>query len=233
VNQTLQQAAMLGKTVCVAAGDDGSSDAQTDGHAHVNFPATSPYVLAVGGTTVRKAAGNVTEVAWKDGSGVRPNGGSTGGGVSTRIPRPAWQHNVAVQSVNPGAMAGRVVPDIAADASANTGYWTVVDGQGEPSGGTSASSPLWAALIARINAKLPQGKAAGYLTPLLYANVAGGTMGSTCCKDITSGNNVTAAVGGYYAQAGYDAVTGWGAPNGNKLLAALTTMVAGAGGANT
>jgi kumamolisin len=227
INDTLKAAALLGVTVCVAAGDDGSDDQVGDGHAHVDFPSSSPYVLAVGGTTLRKSStGQVNEVAWKDGDGLRQdNGGSTGGGVSVHFPRPDWQ-TVTIPSVNPGAIDGRVVPDVAADASANTGYWTVVDGQGGPSGGTSASAPLWAALIARINASLGKGKPVGYLTPLLYqSGTDAAVLGQSCCRDITSGNNITASIGGYTAGKGYDAVTGWGVPDGQKLLEALQEVV--------
>ena len=151
INETLQSAALLGVTICVAAGDDGSSDGVTDGHAHVDFPAASPYVLAVGGTTLKKSSsGAITETAWKDGDGLRAdNGGSTGGGVMhPACPVPSWQ-TVANQFIHSGSTEGHVVPDVAADASANTGYWTVVDGQGGVAGGTSAAAPLWASLVAR------------------------------------------------------------------------------------
>jgi kumamolisin len=228
INDTLQAAALLGVSICVAAGDDGSDDQVGDGHAHVDFPSSSPFVLGVGGTTLRKnTAGGVVETAWKDGDGLRQdNGGSTGGGVSVHFPRPDWQ-TVNIPSVNPGSIDGRVVPDVAADASANTGYWTVVDGQGGASGGTSAAAPLWAALIARINAGLGNGGPVGYLTPLLYKPVAGGAvLGATGCRDITSGDNDTAAIGGYSAGPGYDAVTGWGVPQGTALSDGLKKLLA-------
>jgi len=221
INDSLKSAALLGVTVCVAAGDDGSDDEVGDGHAHVDFPSSSPYVLAVGGTTLKRSStGVITETAWKDGDGLRKdNGGSTGGGVSTYFDRPDWQ-TVSIDSVNPGSKVGRIVPDVAADASASTGYWMVVDGQGGASGGTSASAPLWASLIALLNVSL--GKPVGYLNPLLYqAGADGKTLGQTGCRDITSGNNATASIGGYSAGAGYDAVTGWGVPIGAALLNGL------------
>ena len=221
INDSLQAATLLGITVCVAAGDDGSDDEVGDGHAHVDFPSSSPYVLAVGGTTLKESStGKITETAWKDGDGLRKdNGGSTGGGVSTIFPRPSWQ-TVSIVSVNPGSIEGRVVPDVAADASANTGYWTVVDGQGGASGGTSAAAPLWASLIARLNASM--GTSVGFLSPLLYQTGADGkTLGQTGCRDITSGNNDTASIGGYSAGPGYDAVTGWGVPIGTALASGL------------
>lgn len=228
ISDTLKSAALLGVTVCVAAGDDGSDDEVGDGKAHVDFPSSSPYALAVGGTTLQQGAGGkITETAWKDGDGLRKdNGGSTGGGVSVHFPRPSWQ-TVSIASVNPGSIDGRVTPDVAADASANTGYWTVVDGQGGVAGGTSAAAPLWASLIALINASLPAGKPAGYLTPLLYQPDAAGKnpLGQDVCRDITSGDNATAAIGGYSAGPGYDAVTGWGVPIGTALLNGLQSVI--------
>ena len=227
INDTLKASSLLGVTVCVAAGDDGSDDQVGDGHAHVDFPSSSPYVLAVGGTTLRKStSGVVTETAWKDGDGLRQdNGGSTGGGVSVHFPRPDWQ-TVTIPSVNPGSIDGRVVPDVAADASANTGYWTVVDGQGGVSGGTSAAAPLWAALIARLNGSLGTAISLGFLSPLLYQKAGGGSpLGSTGCRDISSGDNITASIGGYSAGPGYDAVTGWGVPQGTALLDGLRKLL--------
>ena len=228
VDEALKEAAMLGITVCVAAGDDGSSDGITDGHAHVDFPSTSPYVLAVGGTLLRAGARR-SERAWKDGDGLRSEGGgSTGGGVSTRIARPAWQSGLDVAAVNPGQIVGRITPDVAANASANTGYFTVAQGQAGITGGTSASAPLWAALVARMNESLaPAGKRVGYLTPLLYGPGADGAtpLGKAACHDIHTGNNTTAKVGGFKSRAGFDAVTGWGSPKGKDLLAALTKLL--------
>jgi kumamolisin len=228
VNEALQEAALMGMTICVAAGDDGSSDGITDGHAHVDFPSASPYVLAVGGTLLRTGA-HRSESAWKDGDGLRAdNGGSTGGGVSTRIARPTWQGGLDIAPVNPGQMAGRITPDVSANASANTGYFVVAQGQTEISGGTSASSPLWACLVARMNESLAgSGKQVGYFTPLLYGAAAGATtpLGKQGFNDIHTGNNQTAKVGGFKSQVGYDAVTGWGTPKGKDLLAALTKLL--------
>jgi kumamolisin len=224
IDQTLLEAAHLGITFCVAAGDDGSSDADMDGHAHVDFPASSPYALAVGGTTVPKANGQ-PDVGWFEGDGLRSDGGgSTGGGVSVVAPRPSWQSNIQVTSVNPGAMPGRVIPDLAANADWTASpYLLVVDGQAEANGGTSAASPLVASLIARLNASRKSNDRIGYLTPLLYQSVGtnGQTIGSLGCTDVVRGQNATSQVGGYAAGKGYDAVSGWGTPNGIKLQAAL------------
>ena len=229
VNQSLLEAAHLGITVCVAAGDDGSSDAIGDGLAHVDFPGSSPYVLCVGGTTIPSKTGTAPDIVWKEGDGLRAdNGGSTGGGVSAVFDRPAWQANVTVAPVNPGAKAGRVLPDVAANADWDVSpYLLVVDGGAQPNGGTSAAAPLWASLIALVNAHRGADKI-GYVTPVLYesGSAGGGTAGARGCMDVTSGNNTTDAIGGYTAGMGYDAVSGWGTPDGVKLLAALGELAA-------
>ncbi|MFT0172563.1 protease pro-enzyme activation domain-containing protein [Paraburkholderia mimosarum] len=231
INETLKEAAYLGMTVCVAAGDDGSSDALTDGHAHVDFPASSPYVLSVGGTTIVDFTGAAPDVVWMEGDGLRADqGGSTGGGVSDVFQRPDWQSAITITSVNPGAINGRCIPDVAANADWNASpYLLVVDGHVEANGGTSAASPLWAALIALINGQLAGGKRVGYLTPMLYGPAGAGgapTLGAAGCTDVTSGNNNTASAGGYSAGTGYDAVSGWGTPQGQHLLAAIQEALA-------
>ncbi len=220
INESLKAAATLGITVCVSSGDDGSDDQVGDGHAHVNFPASSPYVLAVGGTALKVKNNTIKETAWKQGDGLRAdNGGASGGGISEFFQRPSWQ-DVTIPSVNPGAIDGRVLPDVAADASGATGYFVFADGQPMPGvGGTSASTPLWASLISLINASV--GKNVGYLTPLLYQSEGSSALGSQVCNDITTGNNISSKGGGYSAKPGYDAVTGWGSPKGVALLTAL------------
>lgn len=221
VNETLQDAGQIGVTVCIAAGDDGSSDAVTDGAAHVDFPSSSPYVLAVGGTTIPAKGAPLPDVGWKEGDGLRAdNGGSTGGGVSAVFPRPAWQSAIEISSVNPGAIEGRCIPDLAANADWDASpYLLVVDGKSQPNGGTSAASPLVASLLTLINASRPTGSRVGYLTPVLYQTSAstGAPVGAAACTDVTSGDNTTAHNGGYTAGPGYDCVSGWGTPNGVKL----------------
>jgi kumamolisin len=217
VNHSLLAVAQLGITVCVSTGDDGSEAQVKDGHAHVNFPAASPYVLAVGGTTLhaRKSAHGqttITEVVWNDGPG-----SGTGGGVSDITPVPSWQEGKVPRSVNPGNFAGRAIPDVAANADPNTGYLVMNGGQFGIVGGTSASAPLWASLITRINAL--NGARAGNFNALLY-----GTIGPAgALRDITSGNNDTDGLldGQFPAGPGWDACTGWGVPDGAKLLAAF------------
>jgi kumamolisin len=205
-DQAFQDAGLLGVTVCCAAGDDGSADNVTDGAAHVDFPASSPHVLACGGTRLESSGGKIsTEVVWNDGAGK----GATGGGVSDHFPLPAYQATAGVpESVNAAHFKGRGVPDVAGDADPATGYRIRVDGKDAVFGGTSAVAPLWAALIALINAQLPAH--VGFLNPTLYAKAAG------ALRDITAGNN-----GAYHASAGWDPCTGLGSPKGQTLLTAL------------
>jgi kumamolisin len=224
ISDRLNAARLLGITICVSSGDDGSGDQIDDGHAHVDFPACSPFVLGVGGTMLTKSRGNVKEVTWWESPGRRTNagGGATGGGVSALFPRPSWQ-NIHIKSLNSGSIDGRVVPDVSALAGAPF-YDLIFVGKPQPNGGTSASAPLWAALIARINAKLPPAKQQRFLTPVLYQNGASGQpIGKVASRDITSGNNASKPQPGkgYNAGAGFDAATGWGVPDGVKLLNAL------------
>jgi kumamolisin len=232
INDTLQDAARLGITICIAAGDDGSSDGLTDGHAHADFPAASPYVVAVGGTTI-PGGGTDPDVVWFEGTGVRDQNfqdGSTGGGVSAKFARPTWQNDINIHSVNPGAIVGRVLPDLAANADwFASPYLLVVDGSSQPNGGTSAATPLIASLLTLINANRGPGKRLGYVTPVLYQTIGNGAnaapVGSLGCTDVVEGNNKTAQAGGYSAGPGYDAVSGWGVPNGQNLAQALATAL--------
>jgi kumamolisin len=219
VNQAFQAAALQGITICAASGDDGSRDQLDDGHAHVDFPASSPYVLACGGTTLLFSGNTFTgEKVWNDG-GRDQGGGATGGGVSDDIAQPSWQKGIVQPSVNPGNHVGRGVPDVAGNADGASGYAILADGQLLSGvGGTSAVSPLWSALIARANQKL--GKPVGYINPLLYTS-----LGKTSSfHDVTSGNNdpTGGRLGGYQSGLGWDACTGWGSPDGTVLVNALT-----------
>jgi kumamolisin len=214
MDQVFQDAAALGVTVCCAAGDDGSRDNVQDGRLHADFPASSPFALACGGTRLAGSGGTIaSEVVWNEGA----TGGATGGGVSDMFPLPAWQKKAKVpHSANPGGHVGRGVPDVAGNADPNTGYQIRVDGQEGAIGGTSAVAPLWAGLIARLNQHL--GKPAGYLNPALYQlpTKAG------AFRDIVSGNNnVSTSSGPYPARTGWDACCGLGSPVGAKLATAL------------
>ncbi|MGF6932808.1 kumamolisin [Paraburkholderia sp. UCT70] len=205
LNSVLQSAAALGVTICAASGDSGSSDGSGGGDA-VDFPASSPYVLACGGTHLSSSGSAITrEVVWNDGE----QGGASGGGVSTAFPVPAWQQGLSATSTGGGSqpLGGRGVPDVAGDASPLTGYDVLVDGMQTVVGGTSAVAPLWAALIARINAA--KGQPAGFVNAKLYKAPG-------ACNDITQGNN-----GSFAASKGWDACTGLGSPNGGKVAGAL------------
>src|SRR6202034_3859800 len=119
MDQVFQAAAALGITVTVAAGDNGSADGVTDGKAHVDFPASSPHVVACGGTNLQVSNGAILkETVWNE-----SNGGATGGGVSDVFALPSWQANAKVPpSVNPGAHVGRGVPDVSGVADPATGH---------------------------------------------------------------------------------------------------------------
>lgn len=207
-------AAALGVTVCVAAGDSGSSDGDPAGRPTVDYPAASPYVLACGGTRLQAdpATGAVgSEVVW----GGAASRGSTGGGVSGHYPRPAWQAGAGVPD-RPGGGTGRGVPDVAADADPATGYEVRVDGQTQVVGGTSAVAPLWAALLCRVAQST--GRRSGLLQPAVYPSAGGAAAGF---RDITEGTN-----GKYPAGPGWDACTGLGVPVGTALLTVLAAATA-------
>ena len=202
----LQDASLLGVTVCCAAGDGGSGDGAPDGLAHADYPASSAFALACGGTRLVIDQGRSTETVWNDGAN-----GATGGGVSDVFPLPDWQKAAGVPaSANPGHRVGRGLPDVAGNADPDTGYEIRADGQETTIGGTSAVAPLVAALIARCNQGL--GRRVGFLNPVLYTQAA--VRGSF--RDITEGSN-----GSYAAGPGWDACTGWGSPRGDLLLKAL------------
>jgi kumamolisin len=206
----LEDAAALGVTVTVAAGDSGSSDGESDGQPHVDFPASSPYALACGGTRLTAQGGMIqSEVVWNEEAS---DDGATGGGVSTVFALPAWQADSAVPN-SPAGAPGRGVPDVSGNADPLTGYQVLMDGEAQVIGGTSAVAPLWAALIARFNQKL--GRPVGEPHAAFYQ------IGIRAFRDITQGNN-----GAYKAGPGWDACTGLGSPNGAALLTALAVLTA-------
>jgi kumamolisin len=199
-----QSAAALGVTITVAAGDNGSTDGGTGNN--VDFPASSPHVLACGGTTLDANGGTlVSEVVWNE---LANSEGATGGGVSTFFPLPSWQANANVPAPS-GSTGGRGVPDVAGDADPTTGYNIRVDGQDTVIGGTSAVAPLWAGLVAVANQQL--GTPVGFIQPAIYAAKA-----VSAFTDITQGNN-----GAFSAGPGWDACTGLGSPIASKLIPLL------------
>lgn len=226
-DQLLQEAAMLGVTVCCASGDDGAADAGPrawDGKAHVDFPASSPFALACGGTRLRAQGNTITrESIWNQhkadlSTDAGPDGsfGSGGGGVSGAFPLPPYQNRAGVPgSLNPVNFRGRGVPDVCGAGDPATGYHVRVDGDKFALGGTSAVAPLWAALIARINQKL--GGRVGFINPQIYSLPAN----SGAFNDVTAGDNrcsfKTFRNIGYDAGTGWDPCSGLGSPNGTIL----------------
>jgi kumamolisin len=211
MNNALQDAATLGVTVTVASGDNGSSDGETDRKLHVDFPASSPFALGCGGTTLKGSGSTITsETVWNE---TANNEGATGGGVSIQFPLPSYQSSAGVPAQPQTKFVGRGVPDVSGDADPTTGYQIRFDGQNQVVGGTSAVAPLWAALVALMNEQL--GKNVGFLNPALYS------LGEADFRDVTSGNNDDAGLGYYSAKKGWDPCTGLGSPNGAVLLKAL------------
>jgi len=208
VSATFQEAAMFGMTVLVASGDDGSNCQTWDGLAHVYYPESDPWVISCGGTTIGNVSGSsFTEITWND-------NGVTGGGVSDFFDLPHWQRHANVPlSVNPGSRKGRGVPDIAGYAN---GYQIVLGGASSgPWWGTSETAPLYAGLIAIINAHL--GERVGYINPILYSHHAAGVF-----RDIADGrSNAVAPAPGYISGPGWDACTGLGSIKGKALLKLL------------
>merc|ERR1711879_578200 len=237
----------MGVTVCVGAGDGGSSnnvDPSTnaalpakDGKVHCAFPSTSPLVLACGGTQLVKSG---REVVWNWSNNppgqpappleIIPRGGATGGGVSEVFPLPDWQSqaSIHIQSANPGGGTGRVIPDVAALSA--YGDWQIADSlvpQGPllPAGGTSCSAPLWAALITLVNERRSEnGKGAvGFVNEVLYKRAASAQ--TSLFNDIISGDNrPTPDYRGYEARKGFDACTGWGTPKGAAIFEYLSNL---------
>jgi len=202
-----QSAAALGITITVAAGDNGSTDGATG--KNVDFPASSPHVLACGGTELNANGSTiVSEVVWNE---LANNDGATGGGVSNFFPLPSWQANSNVPAPEQSG-GGRGVPDVSGDADPNSGYNIRVDGQNTVVGGTSAVAPLWAGLAAVANQQL--GAKVGFIQPAIYAAKA-----AAAFNDITEGNNPAFSAG-----PGWDACTGQGSPKASALIPLLAPV---------
>jgi hypothetical protein len=216
MNEALAKAAARSITVCCAAGDNGPTDGITDGKAHVDFPASSPY----GGTRIAASESRVeTEDVWNDGPS-----GVTGGGFSDVFPVPAWQEGIFMtNSIMSGKPPGRGLPDVAANASPLSGYQVLLDGKWIVLGGTSCVAPLWAGLIARINQGL--GERVGFFNPTLYRNLGPAGILRAITDGSTNKGNKPGL--GFQAGAGWDPCTGWGVPSGQRLLFALKVNAMG------
>jgi kumamolisin len=190
----------LGATVLIASGDSGAKECGASGGLVPSFDSTSPYVTAVGGTTlVLNSSGVVTsETGWT----------GSGGGLSTAFALPTYQAALKLKS--------RGVPDVAAVGDPNTGVAIILNGAVVVYGGTSVATPIWAGLLSRVNqARIAAKKPTlGELNPRIYTLI-----GTANFRDIVSGNN-----GGYSAGKGYDLVTGIGTPLLSTLLPTLVAQ---------
>jgi len=199
------RAVAQGVNIMIASGDSGSDGCRAgDGTNNPDWPASSPNVVAVGGTSFKTVGGKIAETAWSD----------SGGGISTVYKLPHFQETFQSPYVK------RSFPDVAFNADLNTGeqIWTQYE-TGKPHwmtiGGTSMAAPQWSGFLALVGeARAKAGKKTlGYLNPIIYS-----MSGSTKAKvlhDVTEGNN------GYAAGPGWDAVTGWGSPQADELLKVL------------
>jgi subtilase family serine protease len=193
---------------------------------------SDPFVLSVGGTSLTAARGTGAYIS--ETSFDLPHGGNagtwfqaSGGGFSHLFPRPAYQAGV------PGIGATRGVPDVSADADPGTGMMMVLsDGPGKYSiqqhGGTSASAPLWAGIIAL--ADQYAGRHLGFVNPAIY-RIALSTQYQQAFHDITTGTNTASfpqvTITGYQAAPGWDPVTGWGSPDAQVLVPLLASYGSG------
>lgn len=210
-------ATQRGITMLAATGDlGGDAMSSCTGGPSTDFPATSPQVLAVGGTNptlARNLLGQVTGIASESAWDM------SGGGFSSIFPAPSWE---TVGSAAPRiAAAGgyRGVPDVSAAAALNALYY---NGQNSVAAGTSFASPLWGGLVAEMDALY--GRSLGFLTPRLYAVGAAQESGKdpTGLSDITSGSTCIGS-----ASAGWDPETGWGSPRALLLYEDLTATFVG------
>ncbi len=245
-NEIFEQTAAQGQTVFAAAGDDGSDSCAAHDSVPVApdlsvlDPASQPYVTAVGGTTMLDASEPPTESVWNNGS----SGGAGGGGISETWAMPPWQagqavpqtaadeacsndpsgtadnyHIQGIATTLPGGTTCRELPDVSAVADPQTGITIVYAGSWYLIGGTSSSTPLWAAMLADINGSSDCHSLAGgvgFVSPLLYQVASSSpTAYADAFNDITVGNNDNLGVGGavdYPAAKGYDLATGLGTP---------------------
>jgi kumamolisin len=204
LNEVFMEAAVLGITVCCSSGDHGANDGGRK--VDVHFPASSPWVLACGGTyMILGEDGEVTkEESWN-----RAAYAATGGGFSRAFRRPEWQRGPGV----PRDSQGRGVPDVAAAADTAIGYKIVVDEQVEAIGGTSSVAPLYAGLVATLNQRL--GRRLGFLNYHLYGN----SVVRSAFRDITVGGTFS-----HHSNPGWDPCTGLGRADGKKLFRALERL---------
>ncbi|WP_375478826.1 protease pro-enzyme activation domain-containing protein, partial [uncultured Jatrophihabitans sp.] len=233
------EAAMLGITVIAASDDNGSEGCLSHDNSTAlspGDPASQPFVTGVGGTTLTKVASPPTEKVWNTGG---TGHDASGGGNSSYWRMPSYQSAApnGLHVIGSDAASGcangsgnndcREVPDVAADADPVNGYAEYYKGKWIKNGGTSASAPLWAALVS-IADTTPgcSQNTLGFANPALYT-LAGSSQGKYF-HDVTTGNNdETSSHGGLFkARAGYDMATGLGTPNAATLATGLCNPVA-------
>lgn len=211
-DEVLAEAAALGVTVCCSSGDDGAFAEKGDRRRSVCFPASSAHVLACGGTSlvgtvVRRTGNRIRERGWRDALG------ASGGGISALVRRPAWQVT-PVTPRNAARRSGRCLPDVAANGDPASGYRVFVAGAWHVGAGTSASAPVWAGLVARINQML--GQPIGLFTPFLYRRWAA-LVRRGALRPVRTLEGSQAV-----ERRGWNRHTGLGVPQGSKLAAALS-----------
>lgn len=241
-NYLFEEDAVMGKTVFVSTGDEGS-EACGLGSVYGEDPSTQPYVTAVGGTATTAATNPPAEDVWNSGY----SGGAGTGDISTIWRETGWQQSSRVPGMNNAAIITRAenvdgsalcadagpaggrahytspaafcreVPDVSAQADPNTGGLDiVVGGQWQQWGGTSLASPTWAAIAADI-ASTPSCATkggVGFLAPKLYAIASSPTEYAASFTDVTIGynDNDGFADGLFPATKGYDMASGLGTP---------------------
>lgn len=209
-DQIFQAAVAQGQTFSVASGDSGAYECGGTTSAQ-SYPAVSPYVMALGGTTLSSSGGTwLAESAWScSGASTCPQsaGGGTGGGASTTEPAPSWQTAAGVL----GTPGRRGVPDISFDASPASGALILINGGLVQVGGTSLSAPLFTGFYSRIQAA--HANSLGFPASALYAGAAANP---SWFHDVTTGTN-----GGYAAGPGWDYVTGFGSLQVQNFSSAL------------
>ena len=207
-----------GITFLSSSGDNGATDysnlpaTKLSPTATTSFPADEPWVTSVGGTSMIRNGTTIQEKVWNS------NGGSSGGGFSDFFTEPSFQKTLPA-SVQSQLKNRRGVPDVAGDADPLTGMAFYQDGAWSLAGGTSASAPLWAGVIAIANQMA--GHPLGFINPGLY-KLSQSSNYAQDFHDITNGNNSVnykgVTVPGYSAVPGWDPTTGLGTPNAEKLL---------------
>ncbi len=211
-----QYADSQGVTVFSSTGDSGTANSDVNGNIYpfptVNFPASSPWVTAVGGTTLNADVNGKyqSETVWDNSIG------AGGGGISQYFKEPTYQKYTLPTSDQSLLKGYRGIPDISYNADPNTGvpvYLGFLGGSANGYyifGGTSAGSPQWSGIIADANQAL--GHSLGFLNPLLY-KIGSSKAAPYLFHDITVGNNGADGIPGYNATPGWDPATGWGTPN--------------------